>query len=108
MHIMGMCVHRLTYDLHISKPSNSKGLRKGGERMGTLERLDSMYLRGWITEEEYLRQKAKYADRIIDYLAMELAEAYELHDQAKGKDAQEALAQLIKATTILHILEEIK
>ena len=76
--------------------------------MGTLERLDSMYLRGWITEEEYLRQKAKYADRIIDYLAMELAEAYELHDQAKGKDAQEALAQLIKATTILHILEEIK
>lgn len=75
--------------------------------MGTLEKLDRMYLRGWITEEEYLRQKAKYADRIIDYLAAELAEAYELHDMAKGKDAQEALAQLIKATTILNILEEI-
>lgn len=75
--------------------------------MDTLKRLDQMYIKGWITEEEYIHQKAKYADRIIDYLAMELAEAYELHDQAKGKDAQEALVQLIKATTILHILEEI-
>lgn len=76
--------------------------------MNTLERLDRMFLKGWITEEEYLRQKAKYADRIIDYLEAELAEAYEMHDQAKGKDAQVAFAQLLKATTILHILEEIK
>jgi hypothetical protein len=76
--------------------------------MNTLERLDQLYIKGWITEEEYLQQKAKYADRIIDHLATELAEAYEMHDQAKGKDAQEALAQLIRATTILHILEEIK
>ena len=103
-----MCVHRLTHDLHIAKPSSRKGLREGGERMDTLERLDRMYLRGWITEKEYLQQKAKYADRIVDYLEAELAEAYEMHDQAKGKDAQEALAQLLKATTILHILEEIK
>ena len=38
----------------------------------------------------------------------ELAEAYELHDQAKGNDAQEALFYLLKATTILQLLEEIK
>lgn len=76
--------------------------------MDTLTRLDQLYIKGWITEEEYLEQKAKYADKIIDYLAAELAEAYEMHDQAKGKDAHEALVQLIRATTILHILEEIK
>lgn len=76
--------------------------------MNTLEKLDRMFLKGWITEEEYFKQKAKYADKIIDYLEAELAEAYEMYDMAKGKDAQEALAQIIKATTILHILEEIK
>lgn len=76
--------------------------------MDTLKKLDRLYIKGWITEEEYLEQKASYADRIIDYLAAELAEAYEMHDQAKGKDAQEALVQLIRATTILHIIEEIK
>ena len=75
--------------------------------MTTLERLDLMFLKGWITEEEYIQQKAKFADRIIDYLEAELAEAYEMHDQAKGKDAQATFAQLLKATTILHILEEI-
>lgn len=108
MHIMEMCVHRLTHDLHINKPLRLLGLRKGGERMDTLKRLDQLYIKGWISEEEYLEQKAKYADKIIDYLAAELAEAYEMHDQAKGKDAQEALVQLIRATTILHILEEIQ
>lgn len=45
---------------------------------------------------------------IINYLKSELAEAYELHDQAKGKDAQEALFYMIKATIITHILEEIQ
>jgi hypothetical protein len=50
----------------------------------------------------------KTAEEIIAYLEAELAEAYELHDQAKGKDAQEALCQLIRATVILHLLEEIK
>ena len=44
---------------------------------------------------------------IIAYLQAELAEAYELHDQAKGKDAQKALFYMIKATIITHILEEI-
>ena len=50
----------------------------------------------------------KTAEEIIAHLEAELAEAYELHDKAKGKDAQEALFYLLKATTITHILEEIK
>lgn len=50
----------------------------------------------------------KTAEEIIALLEAELAEAYEMYDQAKGKDAQEALCQIMKATTILHLLEEIK
>ena len=52
--------------------------------------------------------KLKTAEEIIAYLEAELAEAYELHDKAKGKDAQEALFYILKATTITHLLEEIK
>ena len=50
----------------------------------------------------------KTAQEIITYLEAELAEAYELHDAARGKDAQEAFAQLMKVTVITHLLEEIK
>lgn len=50
----------------------------------------------------------KTVEEIIALLESELAEAYELHDQAKGKDAQEALFYILKATTITHLLEEIK
>ena len=50
----------------------------------------------------------KTAEEIIRYLEMELAEAYELHDHFKGKDATQAFAYMMKATTITHILEEIK
>lgn len=50
----------------------------------------------------------KTAEEIISYLEMELAEAYEMHDQARGKDAARALAFIIKATTIEHLLDEIK
>lgn len=50
----------------------------------------------------------KTAEEIIAYMEAELAEAYELHDQAKGKDAQEALVYILKATFITHLLEEIK
>lgn len=50
----------------------------------------------------------KTAEEIIAYLEMELAEAYEMHDQARGKDAARAFAYLLKATTIEHLLEEIK
>ena len=50
----------------------------------------------------------KTAPEIIALLESELAEAYELHDQARGKDAQEALYHIIKASVITHLLEEIK
>lgn len=50
----------------------------------------------------------KTVEEIITYLEAELAEAYELHDQAKGKDAQEAFVSLLKATIITHLLEEFK
>ena len=47
------------------------------------------------------------AEEIIKYLEAELAEAYDQYDQAKGKDAAQALASIIKATTIQHLLDEI-
>ncbi len=50
----------------------------------------------------------KTAEEIIAYLEVELAEAYELHDQAKGKDAQKALFYLLKASTISELLDVIK
>ena len=48
----------------------------------------------------------KTVEEIIAYLEMELAEAYELHDQVTDKNAR--LFYLQKATFITHILEEIK
>jgi hypothetical protein len=50
----------------------------------------------------------KTAAQIIAYLEAELAEAYEMYDHVKGKNTKEALIYHIKATTILHLLEEIK
>ena len=50
----------------------------------------------------------KTAAEIIAYLEAELAEACEMYDHVKGKNANEALFYHIKATTITHLLEEIK
>jgi hypothetical protein len=50
----------------------------------------------------------KTAEEIIAYLKAELAEAYELHEEARGKDAAQALAYIIKVTTITHLLENIE
>lgn len=50
----------------------------------------------------------KTAEEIITYMEAELAEAFELHEQAKGNNAQEALFYILKATTITNLLEEIK
>ena len=47
----------------------------------------------------------KTAEEIITYMELELADAYEQHDLAKG---QERLIHLIRATTILNLLEAIK
>ena len=52
--------------------------------------------------------KLKTVEEVIAYMEAELTEAFELHDQAKGKDAQEALFYILKATFITHLLEEIK
>lgn len=50
----------------------------------------------------------KTAEEIIDYLEAEVAEALESNKQSEGKNAQEAFFYLLKATTIEHILENIK
>ena len=50
----------------------------------------------------------KTAEEIIAFLEIELAEAYEMHDEAKGKSAAQAFAFLLKATTIEQLLDEIK
>lgn len=50
----------------------------------------------------------KTAEEIIIMLEIELGETYELYDEAKGKDASQAFALLIKASTIEQILDEIK
>lgn len=50
----------------------------------------------------------KTVEEIISYLEMELAEAYEMHDQAKGRDKQEAFFYFQKAMFIIPLLEEIK
>ena len=50
----------------------------------------------------------KTVEEIITYMESELAESYELHEQAKGKDAQQVLFYILKATFITHLLEEIK
>lgn len=50
----------------------------------------------------------KTAEEIIAYMEAELAEAYELYDQVKGKNAKEALFYNLKAMFIAHLLEEIK
>lgn len=47
-------------------------------------------------------------EEIVNFLESELAEAYELHEQARGKDAQEALYQIIRVSVLTHLLEEIK
>ena len=50
----------------------------------------------------------KSAQEIMAYLELAMKEAFELHDQAKGKDAEEAYFHLIVGTTIQHLIEEIK
>lgn len=48
----------------------------------------------------------KTVEEVIAYLEMELIETHELHDLSQDK--QERLFHLIKASTIVYLLEEIK
>lgn len=50
----------------------------------------------------------KTAGQIITYLEMELTDAYEMHEENRGKDKEQALIHLVRATTILQLLEAIK
>ena len=50
----------------------------------------------------------KTAEEIIAYLELEMNEAIELHEEAKGKDPAQAHATLIKAYIISELLEHIK
>lgn len=49
----------------------------------------------------------KTVEEITNYIEAEIAESHELHDQAKGKDASQAFAYLLKATVLTQLLEEI-
>ena len=48
----------------------------------------------------------KTVEEIIAYMELELTEAHEAHDLAQDK--QERMFHLIKASTIIYLLEEIK
>lgn len=48
----------------------------------------------------------KTVEEVIEYLELELAEAHESHDLAEDK--QERLFHIVKASTIVYLLEEIK
>ena len=50
----------------------------------------------------------KTVGQVITYLEMELTDAYEMHEENRGKDKQQALIHLIRATTILQLLEAIR
>lgn len=50
----------------------------------------------------------KTAEEILIYMERELVEAHEMHDQFKGRDAQQAYIHLIRATTIQNLIEGIK
>ena len=84
--------------------------------MNSLKRAEQLWLKGEITEDEYLEYRRTYgkaltktAEQIIAYLESELNEAIELHDAAKeNKDLAQAHAMLLKAYTISELLDEIK
>ena len=50
----------------------------------------------------------KNVQEIISLIEAELAEANELYDLAKGKDAQEAHYYLVKVIVLTHLLDGIK
>lgn len=85
--------------------------------MNSLDRLEKLWLKGEISEDEYLEGRKAYgvkatmktAEGIIAYLEAELNEAIDLHDEAKEKkDMAQAHATLLKAYTISELLDVIK
>ena len=84
--------------------------------MNSLKRLEELWLKGEISDDEYLEHRKAYgealtktAEEIIAYLEAELNEAIDLHDEAKeNKDMAQAHATLLKAYTISELLDVIK
>ena len=84
--------------------------------MNSLKRAEKLWLKGEITEDEYLEYRRTYgkaltktAEEIIAFLEAELDEAIEMHDEAKeNKDMAQAHATLLKAYTISELLDVIK
>lgn len=81
--------------------------------MNTLKRLEELWLKGEITDDEYLEHRRAYgkaltktAEQIIAYLEAELNEAIELHDEATDKAHR--LSLMLKAYTISELLDGIK
>ena len=81
--------------------------------MNSLKRAEELWLKGEITEDEYLEHRRAYgkaltktAEQIIAYLEEELNEAIELHDAATDK--AQRLSLMLKAYTISELLDEIK
>lgn len=82
--------------------------------MNSIERLEKLWLKGVISEDEYLEHRKAYgvratmktAEGIIAYLKAELNEAIELHDAATDK--AQRLSLMLKAYTISELLDEIK
>lgn len=81
--------------------------------MNSLKRIEELWLKGEITEDEYLERRRAYgkaltktAEEIISYLEAELNEAIELHDAATDKTQR--LSLMLKAYTISELLDEIK
>lgn len=85
--------------------------------MNSLDRLEKLWLKGEISDDEYLEHRKAYGVKapmktavgIIAYLEAELNEAIDLHDEAKEKkDMAQAHATLLKAYTISELLDVIK
>lgn len=86
---------------------------KGRCEMNSLKRLEELWLKGEITEDEYLERRKPYekaitktAEQIIVYLEAALNEAIELHDAATDK--AQRLSLMLKAYTISELLDVIK
>lgn len=84
MHIMGMCVHRLTHDLHIARPLRLLGLQTGGDNMNTLGMLEKLLLAGEITEEEYRERKAAYVETILELYVKGIIDKEQMEEKLNG------------------------
>lgn len=81
--------------------------------MNSLKRAERLWLKGEITDDEYLEYRRTYgkaltktAEQIIAYLEAELDEAIELHDAST--DTAQRFAMMLKAYTISELLDVIK